>query len=292
MLLQFGGCAPLATQPGLDSGVFALVRRDKTLVKVFLEDEYASNFDTQQVLSLLENAASHGDEPLLQMLLDARGKLADTRFGFGPRVMVIAAAAGNQGVVKALINAGAGVNLQDEYDHSPLYAACLGGHLIIVQVLLEAGAEVNLSAGMNDMTPLQVVTAAGRVEVMRLPLVHGAEVNSRESRSDSAFVCAMLAHRHDAVKVLIEHGANVLLERIDGRCALIWAADLGKLQTVRYLAAETVKADTDKSHLRGVLSKAIAAARSREYFIFRLSSEEREDMVKLLEDHLSALESS
>jgi len=83
-----------------------------------------------------------------------------------------------------------------------------------------------------------------------------------------------------------------LLEAIDGSCALIRAADFGELQMVRYLAAETVKADTDKSHLRGVLSKAIAVAWSRPCITIGPDPEGQHEMVELLQDHLSALESS
>ena len=51
---------------------------------------------------------------------------------------------GHMGVVRALLAAGAKVDLQDNDGCTALYIACQNGHVNVVQTLLSAGAQANL----------------------------------------------------------------------------------------------------------------------------------------------------
>lgn len=52
-----------------------------------------------------------------------------------------------------MINGGADINMKDG-DKTPLIVACYKGHLHVVKKLIEAGADVNL--GNEFISPLQI----------------------------------------------------------------------------------------------------------------------------------------
>lgn len=140
-------------------------------------------------------------------------------------------------------------------------------------------------------TALQAASVFGRIEVMSLLVARGGSVNLQGGMYGNALCAASGSHNGDTVKLLLEYGADILLEGSDNKCALVEAAKYGTLETVRFVAAETVKADADESHLRRVLKQAIKATEDR---VLWLGSElEIPDIiVKLLTDHLSVLEPS
>ena len=85
----------------------------------------------------------------------------------------------------------------------------------LVKALLEAGADVNIRDD-HDETPLLVATYLNKSKSIRLLLEHGADPNARNGKGETALVLA--AHYADAeiVKELIQRKANVNLVAKDG----------------------------------------------------------------------------
>jgi len=285
LLLQSGARAPSSLQGGLDYTIFKAMRRNMMLAEVFLEAGQVVDLSAEQFLTLLDAAASIGNEPVFRTLLDASADVGQMISSYGCRFIIAAAAGGDKQIVQTLIEAGVDVNQQDEGYGSALHAACKAGHLNVVQALLDAGAEVNLQAGYNG-TALQAASARGHVEVMTLLLARGGDVNLQGGECGSALSAAVFKGHQNAVELLLERGADVLLEESDGRCALDKAAQERSLEILRLLVAETVKADVDKSHLRRVVERAVKATEVRTW------DRTIQDKLKLLTDRLSALNSS
>ena len=66
--------------------------------------------------------------------------------------------------IKALIDAGANVNAQDDFKYTALHYAAKKGHLKIAELLVNAGA--NLKAkDHNGVTPLQEAKLSGQEEM-------------------------------------------------------------------------------------------------------------------------------
>ena len=91
-----------------------------------------------------------------------------------------------------MIKAGADVNKQHENGSSPLYLAVAAGQDAVVRVLIEAGADVNkcrsvapamleagvhVTAGVTSLPPLHIVVVAGHAAVARTLIEAGADVN-------------------------------------------------------------------------------------------------------------------
>ncbi len=88
---------------------------------------------------------------------------------------------------------------------SPLTMAIGRGHLEIARILLEAGADVNRRDDF-DQSPLDRARTA---EAMELLLAHGADVNASGRRGMSALDLAIERRDPATVQILMAHGARV-----------------------------------------------------------------------------------
>ena len=113
------------------------------------------------------------------------------------------------------------VNAKDSRDNTaPLYYAVCSNNRERVECLLDEGADVN--AKDADQTPLVIAAVVqGGVEIIRL-LVNapGVDVNAKNSSGKSALFYAAYNNDLGAVKVLLEHGAQL----DDHRCSEFWFA--------------------------------------------------------------------
>jgi hypothetical protein len=74
------------------------------------------------------------------------------------------------------------INKADEYGLMPLHYAVGGGNVEIVKLLLGKGADVNAKEWYEDKTPLHYAVEGGNVEIVKLLLDKGANVNARNWR--------------------------------------------------------------------------------------------------------------
>ena len=66
------------------------------------------------------------------------------------------------------------------YGVTPLYLAATNGNAAVIAKLLEAGAGAN-SANPSGETALMTAARTGKVDAVKVLLDHGADVNARES---------------------------------------------------------------------------------------------------------------
>ena len=143
--------------------------------------------------------------------------------------------------VRALLSAGAKVNLQTNSGGTPLLTACNGGYLETVHTLLSAGAKVDLQNHMGA-TPLFVACGRGHVEVARALLSAGAKVDMQTLDGVSPLFMACEGGHVEAL-ALLSAGASVDLQDNHGRSPLMRACLHGHMEVVRALLFAGARAD-------------------------------------------------
>eukprot|EP00438_Fugacium_kawagutii_P014550 Skav232293 [mRNA] locus=scaffold882:366385:367594:- [translate_table: standard] len=131
-------------------------------------------------------AAAQGNLGILKALLDA-GADKDSAGGMlGPTPLLMAAVGGHTDVVDCLINHGADVNKAKAErllgsSVTPLFEAVWCGHFDVVQRLVEAGADVRKAANGSDHTPLMMAALTGQMDVVGFLLESGSGMDLMDS---------------------------------------------------------------------------------------------------------------
>ena len=119
---------------------------------------------------------------------------------------------------------------------TPLIYAARACHLDVVRVLLEGGADVEASV-FNNNTALHFAAFNGCVDVCRLLLDWGANVDSLRHRKYTPLLEAARGGHLSVVKLLVERGADVRLRNVFGRNASEEARYFGKTDVADWLDA-------------------------------------------------------
>ena len=113
-----------------------------------------------------------------------------------------------------------------------------------VAALLGRGVPVDVTDGQGN-TPLLLATARDRVEVARLLVAAGADVNRQNRLHDSAFLLAGASGHLDILRLTLAHGADLRSTNRYGGTALIPACERGHVEAV----ATLLKAGVDPDHV-------------------------------------------
>jgi len=150
--------------------------------------------------------------------------------------------------IRALIKAGADVDVRNKYGVTPLWIASEYGHIEVVELLLEAGSDVNAARRTDGVTSLMISSQKGHIEVVKLILEAGGDVNTTERDGRTSLWSASTAGHTDVVKLLLKSGALVNAARkTNGATPLFMASLRGHNEIVKLLLES--KADVNaKAH--------------------------------------------
>lgn len=94
-------------------------------------------------------------------------------------------------------------------------------------------AQVEDRGQKNECTPLMEAATNGHVDIIRLLISHGADVNAQSATGNTPLMLACIAGHVDAVKELIAHGANVEDHNENGHTPLMEAASNGHVEVAK-----------------------------------------------------------
>ena len=106
--------------------------------------------------------------------------------------------------VKSLLVNGADINqlgLSVYSSESPLHTAVSNGHMDIARLLLEQGANVDIR-GKNDFTPLHHATYNGNLDMVKLLFNAGADITARNYRGHTPLSCARDGGRVEVIQFI------------------------------------------------------------------------------------------
>lgn len=197
----------------------------------------------------------------------------------GKTALMVASLRGYSNIVAELIKRGANVNLKHYSGETALMFAAAKGDAKIVKALVRAGANPNVkvvSFHAGEITPLISAINSDseqRVEVVSILISGKAQINP-----EGQFLISPLMHAVgdlEIVKLLIAKGANVNQKNVRGATALMAAAIDGTASVVRYLLEQG--ADVNARDKDGTTALMCAEGR-RAYF----DAEEREEIIQVL----------
>ena len=134
-----------------------------------------------------------------------------------------------------IITHGENVHAKCGVDGSPLHAASYKGKLDVVRLLLAHGVDVNMIENRNKSTPLHKASITGCVDVTRLLLQHNADANAMDHEGATPLHNASSSGSTRIVQLLLEHGADVNLRMWDNCTPLYKASENGHLEVVQVL---------------------------------------------------------
>uniref|UniRef100_A0A8D8UUR8 Ankyrin repeat and KH domain-containing protein 1 n=1 Tax=Cacopsylla melanoneura TaxID=428564 RepID=A0A8D8UUR8_9HEMI len=195
----------------------------------------------------LSLAASGGYVNIIKLLL-THGAEINSRTGskLGISPLMLAAMNGHTAAVKLLLDMGSDINAQIETNrNTALTLACFQGRHEVVSLLLDRKANVEHRA-KTGLTPLMEAASGGYVEVGRVLLDKGADVNAPPvpSSRDTALTIAADKGHCRFVELLLSKGAQVEVKNKKGNSPLWLAANGGHLSVVELLCKHGADIDS------------------------------------------------
>ena len=168
----------------------------------------------------LSLACANGNAALIEELLKA-GADPNTALPEGETALMTVSATGNVAAVKTLLAHGADVAAKEgSKGQTALMWAAAEGHAEAAQVLIESGADIH-ARSKGQFTPLLFAVRRGAIDVVRLLLARGADMNETvqgaafstgvagpTEDSTSVVGLAIINGQFDIAALLLEHGAN------------------------------------------------------------------------------------
>ena len=216
----------------------------------------------------LMEAAYRGHDQVVYELIRAGASVTALNRCQKQRAIHCASREGDYSVVKALIEAGADVNGQDEDGATPLMYASEECPDQVVCELIRAGAIVTAKDNCQ-LTALHYAMWRGRSSVIRTLVEAGAEINSQDEDGTTPIMEAANRGHNQAVHELISAGASVTaMNRQQKQRALRYASREGDSSVVRTL----IEAGTDVNGQDedGIALLMVAAAEGHDQVVHEL----------------------
>ncbi|KAF8263087.1 hypothetical protein EI94DRAFT_1741814 [Lactarius quietus] len=179
-------------------------------------------------------------------LLHRHGAVVDARGDSQRTPLYCASIEGLVDIMRWLFNHGADANIHRDDGRPPLYVAAVNMHLEAVQLLLDHNAYVN-SRNERGHTPLCKTISDhshyqehGAVDVVRLLLEHGADLNACEPNHSTVLYQASSHRWLEVARLLLNYGAKVDEKDEDGKTPFQIASENGYDEIVKLLSEHVV----------------------------------------------------
>lgn len=197
------------------------------IVRLLLERSTDVNAQNEDGETTLCYACKNGFKDIVGRLLD-QGADIKTR-GVGYRGLLINHALKHEAILELLLDRGAEID-SGSIIPSPLTNAVKLNYVAAVKLLLDRGANIE---GDWPITPLQVASSQGHIEIARLLLGAGADINNLKGDTGRTPLMWAAINGHVAViQLLLDRGANSKIKK-----ALDLAKSEGHSEAVKVLKA-------------------------------------------------------
>lgn len=190
----------------------------------------------------LINAARNGDREWVEACLLAHLDV-NTKGENGTTALHAASSRGYFEIVKLLLDAGADPNAKTDANFTPIMAAARSQNSALISLLIDQSADVS-AVDIHGHTPLMCllseagVSQAAQQNCVRTLIRAGATINARSESGSTALMKAAWFGLDEAVRVLLECGADASLVDNTNRTALEIAKQRQHSQIVMMLSPD------------------------------------------------------
>ena len=142
-----------------------------------------------------------------------------------------AARKGDVAAVEKSLRKGVPIESTNDKGETPLCVAVIGGHVSTISTLLSHNAQIEART-KKGLTPLLCArenVSTSRINVMRILLSAGANVDAKDENGDTALHQAVSLSRPDWAKFLLSFNPNLELQNNTGETPLLRAVDFSPL---------------------------------------------------------------
>ncbi|XP_071449771.1 protein fem-1 homolog CG6966 isoform X1 [Hetaerina americana] len=138
----------------------------------------------------------------------------------------------------------------------PLWCAAAAGHLDVVRLLVNHGAQVNSTTRTNS-TPLRAACFDGHYEIVKFLVDHSADVEVANRHGHTCLMIACYKGHFRIAKFLINLNADVNRKSVKGNTALHDCAESGSLEILKLLLECGAKMDVDSYGMTPLLAASV-----------------------------------
>ena len=135
-----------------------------------------------------------------------------------------------------------------------IHTAIMMGDIETVDQHLKAGTDANHSEWTRESSPLITASIFGEVEIAKLLIENGADVNYQNEEGSTALVAASLTGQNGITNLLIQNGAKVNIQNNEGSTALIVASLLCYEDVVKSLLDNGADKEIKNKYNRSAVS--------------------------------------
>ncbi|XP_029414483.1 ankyrin repeat and SOCS box protein 3 isoform X1 [Nannospalax galili] len=193
----------------------------------------------------IHEAAYHNSIECLQMLIhaDSSENYIQTKTFEGFSALHLAASQGHWKIAQILLEAGADPNATTLEENTPLFVAVENGQIDVLRLLLRHGANVNGSHSMCGWNSLHQASFQGNVEIIKLLLRKGANKECQDDFGITPLFVAAQYGKLESLNIFISSGSNVNCQALDKATPLFIAAQEGHTECVELLLSSGADPD-------------------------------------------------
>lgn len=196
-----------------------------------------------------------GNKDVVELILDKGGDVNSKGGELKQSPLHVAVEKDNLEIAQLLITKGADVNAKDKDGRPPLFFA---SSKALADLLVAKGAKIDMRDDAG-MLPLHEIANADAAEAL---IAYGTDVNAQATGGHkwTPLISAAAGGRTSVVKVLLMHGADIQAKDDTGQSALDWASEYNHTECMSVLLANGARTSTEKNGLPSPLVTAILNA--------------------------------